>query len=305
MKLTAPSTRIAIKNILVLTDFSDCSRLGLLYAVAVARRYDATLHVAHALLPEVLTIGVAEPYSVMPSNPPATFEEPRRLAKAEMTKFIESVPWQGVEHREMVCPGDVSSIISDLVAGNDVDLIVVGTHGRKGVGKLLMGSVAQEILHTASCPVLTVGPMAVGEAPREAEFRRILYVTDFSTHADQALPYALSLAQEHQASITLLHVEKEDPQVSFMRTIAAEPFESRLREMLPEDVAAWCQPEFAVEFGPVAATIVNAAWERHADLVVMGARGAGAMSGAATHFVGGVAYKVVCEAPCPVLTIRA
>lgn len=304
MKLTAPSTRVAIKNILVLTDFSDCSRLGLLYAVALARRYDSTLHVAHVFLPEALTIGVAEPYSTMPANPPVTFEESRQQAKAEMTKLIESVPWQGVEHREIVCPGDVSSIVPDLVAENDVDLIVVGTHGRKGVGKLLMGSVAQEILHTASCPVLTVGPKAWGEAPKEAEFRRIIYVTDFSPHADQALPYALSLAQEHQASIILLHVEKEDPHFSFMRTMAAEPFESRLREMIPDEVTAWCQPEFAVEFGPVAATIVNAARERHADLIVMGARGAGAMSGAATHFVGGVAYRVVCEAPCPVLTVR-
>jgi nucleotide-binding universal stress UspA family protein len=170
------------------------------------------------------------------------------------------------------------------------------------VAKLVLGSRAEEIFRRATCPVLTVGPHLAEHLPHTG-IHQILYATDFSAEAAAAAPYAVSLAQEYQAGLTLLHVIT-DPRTGDL----VQPHElvasaqRRLRELVPPEAQLWCEPRFEVEQGAAAETILDIAGLRKADLVVMGVR---RPSGAATHLPIATAHKVVSRANCPVLTVRA
>ena len=155
-----------------------------------------------------------------------------------------------------------------------IDLVITGTHGRGKVQKLVIGSVAEEIFRKSDCAVLTVGPkVPTGLDKKEVELNHILFATDFGPGAEKAAAYAFSLAQEHNATLTLLHV---------IETAAAHTEESvaRLREinvirmhkMLPEGSENWCHPEFRARFGAAVEEILISALETKADLIVMGAK---------------------------------
>jgi nucleotide-binding universal stress UspA family protein len=136
--------------------------------------------------------------------------------------------------------------------------------------------------------------------------RRILLATDFTPNSDRAAGYALSLAQEHQAHLSLLHVVQEELGHSEQnKSRLLEFMHRRLREVVPAEAELWCEPEFFVEFGVPADAILKAAAgtgkDDSADLVVLAVRKAGTFPG---HLPPATAYKVVCQAPCPVLTVR-
>jgi len=179
-------------------------------------------------------------------------------------------------------------------------MIVTKRHaGRSGVSRFLMGSVAEEVFREAACPVLTIGPKVVAQAPREAEFKEIVFASDLNPESPAA-PYALSLAQEFQARLTLVHVA---PQVADLETDTERIIEE-LHSLVPLDAEMWCRPEYMVKFGTPAAGILEVAAERHADLIVLGVRSAAGHVGAATHVAAATAHSVVSCAECPVLTAR-
>ena len=165
----------------------------------------------------------------------------------------------------------------------NIDVIALGTRGRRGLEKQLMGSVAEEILRLAHRPVLTVGPES-REIPPEHKPRRILYATDFSTDSARAMAYALALAQEFGAALLSVHCTpqlSDDPQG---RTRFEEFFTQRLQELLPTAANAKCRLEFRVEFGTAADGILKVANGSDVDLIVMGVRGAGSLIRAAHRF---------------------
>jgi nucleotide-binding universal stress UspA family protein len=202
--------------------------------------------------------------------------------------------------------GRVSNVISEIIRENEIDLLVAGTHGRTGLRKLLLDSVAEELFRTATCPVLTVGPnvpqLTSAEhrgrdqlAPIGVEFRQILYATDFTPHSVGAASYAFSLAREFHARLILLHVIEK----------YGEPIDVALRKLeflQSEDAVLRYPPEPVVEFGSSADRILQAAAEWRADLIVLGTR-PGHVD-AATHLPWKTAHKVVARANCPVLTVR-
>ena len=116
---------------------------------------------------------------------------------------------QGVPHEVLFGVGDVWKVLSRLIGEHDVDLILVGTHGRTAARKLLMGSVAEKIFRQATCPVLIVGPNVPGMKNGGRQFQRILFATDFSKDSLAALPYAVSLTEEDQSQLALLHVVEQ------------------------------------------------------------------------------------------------
>jgi nucleotide-binding universal stress UspA family protein len=186
-----------------------------------------------------------------------------------------------------------------------IDLLVLGTHGRTGIGKFFLGSVAEEVLHQARCPVLTVGPHSPSEPPREGRFREILYATDFSADALAVVPYALSLAQEHRAHLTLLHVVQQTGVPDFVRPDEVEASAvQQMRDLVPEAAELWCEPRYAVGKGELAEAILEAANQRKSDLIVLGVKKPGGIPGGASHLPLGVAHKVIAHAICPVLTVR-
>lgn len=202
-------------------------------------------------------------------------------------------------------------MISEFVAKQHIDLLVLGTHGREGIGKLAMGSVAESLLRQSSCPVLTVGPKACGRIkqefdetgkdirPAEIELKHIIFAVDFSPESLAAAPFAVSLAEEFQARLALLHVIKRHGSAPIERPL------ERLESLIPEEAALWCRPEPIVKFGFPAEQILQTAADSNSDLIILGVRSAQSRFGTATHFPWSVAHKVIANASCPVLTVRS
>ena len=290
-------TRVAIQNILLATDFSAFSDAALPFAAGLAHRYASTLFLVN-VVPSI-------PYDLLPADP----LQPAQMANEKMRSLAASGVLKGVPHKDYIEQGDVALVLKQLVELHHIDLIVMGTHGRKGIDKLLLGSVAEDVFRHATCPVLTIGPHVTHKI-KEGELRHILYATDFGEETRHGLPYALSLAEEHHAKMTLLHVSPEpapslqDLAPGAMPTPArAEVLaynEAELRKMIPSDAQLATHPEFVVELGDAPELILENARKLDVDLVVMGVKRPMPL---ATHLMTGIAYRVVCEAPCPVLTV--
>jgi nucleotide-binding universal stress UspA family protein len=289
-------TRIELKKILFATDFSAASAAALPYAGTLAKRFDSKLFALHVRGPVI-----------NPMTPPAGWPALEKAAEIEAREQREtlrnSVP--GVEPTVLIEEGDVWTHLKAVIEKENIDLVVIGTRGRSGLGKLLLGSAAEEIFRDVECPVLTVGPQAPEEPPRDSEFLRILYATSFASEAPAAAAYAVSFAQEFQAKLTLLHVLEEPRRGDFVvPQDLLESSKTRLAKLLPPEAKTWCLPEYCVERGNVAEKILDVAKRRNADLIVLGVHRATGVPGAATHLSIATAHEVVAHAHCPVLTVR-
>ena len=165
---------------------------------------------------------------------------------------------------------------------------------------------AEEIFRRAGVPVLTIGPSVTKGLHNGGQFSRVLFATDFTTEAQAAAPYAISMAQEHQARLLLLHVMR-DPDFKARKRTAEDSVANamhQLYELVPQEAELWCRAETTVRFGNPAERIIETAVELEADLIVLGVRSAAGHLGAATHLGRTTAHKVVAHAPCPVLTVR-
>jgi nucleotide-binding universal stress UspA family protein len=296
MNATATQPRISLQNILYATDFSPAAEAALPYVKGLSKQYEAKVQAVHVRLPATYPI-------VGPEMIPQVIEAAEEQAKFEAQELHEM--FAGFPHAVTVSEGDVWCTLSDMVRQQNIDLLVIGTKGRTGLGRALLGSVAEEIFRSAPCPVLTVGPHISRDTERRLEMKEILYATDFSPESLSALPYAVSLAQEHQARLTILHVIGE-PEVGEL-VHAGNYIEStlrRLRELVPSEAKPWCEPNFRVEKGPAAEKIMEVAIALGADLIVLGVRGAAGHMGATTHLFRPTAHRIVTQAECPVLTVR-
>lgn len=296
MNATGTKTRISLKNILYATDFSLSAEAALPYAIELAKRYGGKVHGLHVRFPATYPI-------VGPEGMPYVMEAAHELAKLEAQQLHQKL--SGVSHEVSVCEGEVWPVISNIVAKQNTDLIVIGTSGRTGVSRFFLGSIAEEIFRRAPCPVFTVGPHISRDTERRLAMKEILYATDFSPEALTALPYAVSLAQENDARLTLLHVVGE-PKVGELvhGEHYADSIRRQLHKLLPPEAADWCEPMYMVEHGREADKILEVANALGADLIVLGVRGAEGGTGAATHLLRPVAHELVTRARCPVLTVR-
>ncbi len=224
-------------------------------------------------------------------------EQIKLFTNQQIPALIRSEAWKDVKHRELIEQGKIPEVLSRLVLKHGIDLIVIGTGGRRGLRKRLLGSVAEEVFRHAECPVLTVGPH-VTRWRTEGSLQHILFATDFGLEAAHALPYAISLAEKNRALLTLLHVA---PQPGDNPSEVAARTEKQLRALIPRGRRLWHEPEYRVEFGSPAEAILRIA-AYTVDMIVLGVKRPGAL----TKYLGeGVAYRVVCEAPCRVLTVSA
>ena len=209
---------------------------------------------------------------------------------------------EGVRYQISVERGEVWPVVSRMVAEERIDLVVVGTHGRSGLGKVLLGSVAERIFRQARCPVLTIGPNVQASFPLTAQARSVLFPTDFSPQAEHAFPYAFSLAQEHQSHLIFLHVlQPTGSEVTFNKDRALRYTSARLRDLMARATGLAREPQFIVETGDAAEGIAKVAAERQAEVVVLGVR---APAGLSDRIGWSTAYGVVRKAHCPVLTVR-
>jgi nucleotide-binding universal stress UspA family protein len=289
------TNRVSISKIMVTTDFSEISDRALDYAIALARRYDARIYLAHVITPDPFQF--AEPQLAQ-----ATYEKVRQAAEEGITDILISGKLRGVPHEVLVEEGNVWPSLESLIVRNEIDLLVAGTHGRGKVQKLLIGSVAEEIFRKADCAVLTVGPAVKNPNEKEVELNHILFATDFGPGAEKAAAYAFSLAQEHNATLTLLHVIESA--AAYTEESVARQREMnvvRMKQLMPAGTENWCKPDFRATFGAAVEEILIAARESKAELIVMGAKARRSFAG---HAPLTIAYNVVTKSTCPVLTVR-
>jgi len=161
----------ALKNILFATDFSPCSQAALPYLHAIAERYASTVHIIHVLAPEP-QIGI--PLDRLPE-----LDTERNVAQADMNTLLAGRSFGDIAHTAIVERGQLWEVLAPFIKENSIDLIVLGTHGRRGLRKLVLGSVAEQVFRHATCPVLTVGPQATHEGAADTSFKTILFATDF------------------------------------------------------------------------------------------------------------------------------
>jgi nucleotide-binding universal stress UspA family protein len=293
MQAVQARTRITVKNILFATDFSQAADAAAPIAIQIARRYGAKVYGVHVNRFDDYTAAAPNAWAAMA-------EAAEKETKEDAGRLNEQL--QGVEHEVVIGEGNLWEVLSNVIQQKEIDLVVVGTRGRTGFGKTLLGSVAEQILRQSPCPVLTVGPHVNPWSDEYVKMREILYATDLATDTPVAAPYAISLAQENQAHLVLLHVI-EDPKAGDLvdSPEVVDLKERKLKQFVTEQVGLWCEPTYIVEQGPAAEKILDVAKRRPTDLIVLGARPA---KGLATHLNIGTVHKVVSQAKCPVLTVR-
>ena len=293
MPVAEAKPRLGFRHVLFATDFSASADLALPFAVSVAHRFGSTLYVTHIMS--------QQPWpGVAPEEASHTFDQRRRQAERQLSNLLNAECMRGIPEQAILQEGDLRTAISQIAEKRDIDLVVVGSHGRHGFRRLLLGSKAEDILEGTTCPVLIVGPRVAPEKTSPS-MQRVLFPTDFTPETLRAFPYALMLGNHPECKLMLLHAVEEPPRnqlrdperaVNYLRT--------RLRDLVPADAGLPCEPELVIVFGAAAQQILKTAKEWHADVIVLGEHHPGPYS---AHLLGDTGYDVACHAPCPVLVV--
>lgn len=290
MSLAYPATALSLKNILLATDLSPASESALKFAQAIARRHGAQLHAINVdgdyyqlLEPEPLNITFQE----LPSASVQPTEALRRL-------------FRGLPTQLPLREGQIWEVINEVIRRREIDLVVVGTHAREGLDRWLHGSVAEDVLRNATCPVLTVGP-DVTLRSSDLPITNVLLATDFDPHSD-APRYAAWLANDFHARLTVLHVAQELTDTDGVDGLPPGVGVGLVRKLI-EETELWCKPDSILEYGQPAAKILEVARKTHPDLIVLGARHP-EPARINSHLPRPTVAKVVAHAGCPVLTVR-
>ena len=310
MSSIAVSTLVGVKSVLIATDFSPVSDKPLRHALAVARHYGAKFYLAHVVSSIGFTLAGPDAANTACQ---AVWRDARELED----ELVKKGALAGLQHEVIVRQGDVWEELDKVIEQEQVDLLVVGTHGRGGVRKLILGSVAEKIFRHADCMVLTVGPEASPEVPIDSHrsIRPFLFATDFGAASLHALPFAISSANHFAAKLVLLHVMPTvtvpDPSrwytandVVHAREDARIAHLHRLETLVSQDTGLKIRPEFRVEFGVPDEVILHTAASLNADAIIMGLHRSAHIS-TASHMPWDTAYEVVRRARCPVLTVRS
>jgi nucleotide-binding universal stress UspA family protein len=235
---------VRFTRILVPTDFSACSDHAVTYANVIAEVYRSHIIVMHVLHPES-----SEPAEAVDGMSHHPFEMHLHETEKYIRALENSGALRGGDHSVLIERGTVTDVVVEAIRRHDVDLVVIGTHGRGGLNKLLRGSIAEEVSRKASCPVLMVGPH-VSPAGPEFVFNHILYATEYLSGSLHALLYAVSIAQHNAADLILLHVcsfLEGNPLVDDVSMLAQE--RDRLRSLVPENTTLVDPPTVIARFG--------------------------------------------------------
>jgi nucleotide-binding universal stress UspA family protein len=304
---------IEIRRILCPIDFSDHSRRALDHAVAIARWYESTVTALYIFSPApVSTFGP----DTVTLEPIVLTAADRDQLLAEVKAFAGTESTSGLTIEAMIREGIAAAEILEQAATMKADLLVIGTHGRSGFERFMLGSVAEKVLRKASCPVMIVPIALAGAVPAgPVLYKRVLCPVDFSESSLKALTHAVSLAQEADGQVTVLHVVAHEIESTADRASVAYDAGTTLRDFLKardEDLRRrlqdivdgapeFCRVESLVTQGKPWREVLRVAAEQQSDLIVMGVQGRGA---ADLLFFGSTTQHVVREAGCPVLTLR-
>lgn len=288
MAVLTARPKVAVRNIVLLTDFSEASQLALGYAAAIARHYGSKIHLVHALQSIAHGSDVADVVAA-----------PLSEVDAEARLHTQAESCGDIEHSEWLLRGTPVEVVDRLLSFDQSDLVIIGTHGARGFRKAATGAAAEHFFRHVHGPVLAIGPL-VPPCGSAWEPKHVLLATDLQSNETAAARCAVFLAREHEARLALLHVAApaSAPYPEDQQVIARPYFQSRLREILAYKAKLEYPAEFRVEFGEDAvAEIVRVATEQRSDLIVLSVH---RQEPWGFHFVH-EAYRIVAEAPCPVL----
>ena len=299
--------RIQLKNILCTTDFSDYSNYAIPYAIRLAKEYNSKLHVCH----------------VVDITPVAAYDEAvvqwvhqqkavREYAQQQLNQLIGDLP---LDVEQVVVEGQTVGEITRYAEEKHIDLAIAATHGRSGLKRVLLGSVTERLIQTLPCPLMSIrSPEKETEAISDMEIRmkKILVGCDFSADSLLAFEYALSFAQEFESELHLVHVieppiykhlfMKDIKPSEELRETIREPLDVMLNKMIPEEASHWCRHTTALLAGQPHEELTRYAVVNDMDLIVLGIRGHGLVE---TLLVGSTTDRVIRQAQCPVLSVRA
>jgi nucleotide-binding universal stress UspA family protein len=292
---------LKIERILCPTDFSDFSAKAFDYAVSLARHYGSRVFLQHVIQP----VTYAYPYYAFPDSVSELYWNLSEHAQEQLRNLVKSHSPNGIQSEIVVHTGPVPESILSFAEKNAADLIVMGTHGRRGLDRMTMGSVTETVLRKAKCPVLAVrSPLhdfVTGDKGRDSvQLRKLLFCTDFSEHSARALSYAFSLAMEYNAELTLLNVLEDIEDAAMLRDSTAETIRE-LEKSIPADARNWCAVKTSVRVGKPYQEIIQLALESQSDLIIMGVRGRSPLDLA---LFGSTTQRVIQLGPCPVLAVH-
>ena len=285
---------LELDNIVLATDFTPESRVAEQYAHALAGRFYSKVTVANVVDLTVTT----------PVGSPVVGTAPERLRQRsaeEITKVVASLRDAGIRVEgttlEAHTPG---SAIVGLARKVHANLIVMGTGATRGLGKWILGSCAEGVIHHARCPVVTVGPRVKKLKTPALVMQNIVFATDLKHDVSVKAAVALTFAKDSVSHIYMCHVLDHAGE-KFGSTLEAQvEAENTLRKLMPKPAYEWCSPKYIVECGRVGEHVLQLAKKVNADLIVMGAHRDVTWF---THLSEGVIGRVLAEAECPVMTI--
>jgi len=295
---------LKFEKVLCPVDFSEFSAGAYDYAQSLAQHYGAELILEHVVEP----LCAAYPYAAFPrsvSTLNTLNSDLRSQGQRELEEFVKAHGRNGNKPALVVLEGHPAGSIISLAEKKSADLILMGTHGWQGLDSFILGSVAEKVMRKTRCPVLVVrkpvhGFIAPPDAHDSVKLRKIIFCTDFSSHSEQALSHALSLALEYAADLTLLDVIEEAHSAEEFQA-ATDAATRRLESLIPLEASEWCNIKPAVRLGRPYQEIIQLALETKADLIVMGVRGRNALD---LRLFGSTTHRVLQLGSCSVMAVH-
>lgn len=292
---------LTVRSILCPVDFSDFSVRAYDYAQSLADHYHASVSLLHVIPP----LEAQYPYGGI--NNIYTRVSPRLedYAADEIKRFAAEHTHTGIKPTVLARVGPVRETILQLALEKKADLITMGTHGHPEVNPGLLGSVTEYVLRHTACPVLTVRkPKHDFVNPEDKErdkvhLKKILFCSDLSLFSERALHYALSLATEYKAELTLLHV-LEHPHGEKDIEVQTAHVKTEMEKAIPKEAYGCCTIKLLVRAGKAYEQIVKYASESETDLIVMGIHGRNVVD---LTLFGSTTHRVLQLGSCPVVTV--
>lgn len=296
--------RLQPKNILCPTDLSEYSNHALDYAVALARKFQAKVHVCYTVDLSAAALNDAAAF-VLPQARKDLLERARVEIDSLMAK-------RRVEYQTLLLDGEPSTEIARAATTVSADFVVCATHARSGWERWFAGSVTERLLHSIQCPLLVVHSPEHEFLTDEGRLRirRVLLGYDFSPNSRDALATALSMAEEFQSELHLLHVLEPSIYQSLTKATGeiSQALDDAVRGAVEEKLSAlvpridhpWCEPKTAVAYGLPHVEIEAYASLKEVDLIVLGVRGLTLLD---KVLLGSTTDRVLRHAPCPLLIV--
>jgi len=297
--------KINFNNILCVTDLSELSATALSSGVALAKEFNAKLFVCH-----IVDLSTTAAYGDIIFAPLELQNKTIGYTHEQLERMMQN---QDIDWEPLVTAGHPPDEISKFVAMHQIDLVVSATHGRSGLKRVFLGSVTERLMRILPCPLLiarSLEDVDTNIMGRSLQFKKILVGCDFSSYSELAFQYGLSLAQDFESELHLVHVIETPLYKDILKVSAGpgaapektlhDPLNEKLSKLIPEESIVWCRPKTVLLAGRPYEEIIKYSLLNSIDLIVLGIRGRSLIE---VLLTGSTTDRVSRQSPCPVLSV--